>query len=55
MDKQEGLYTIRTPRLDGSSYTFWKNRMEFYMQSLGMDVWKSVEDIYEFSKFVDES
>ena len=29
--------------------------MEVYLQSLGMNVWKSIEDIYEFLKAADES
>ena len=50
MDNQEGLYTNQAPRFDGSNYAFWKKWMEIYLQSLGMDVWKSVEDGYEFPK-----
>ena len=55
MDKQEGLSTNRDPRFYGSNYAFWKTRMEVYLQSLGMDAWKSVEDGYEFPKAADES
>ena len=50
MDKQEGLSTNRDLIFDDSNYTFWKIRMEFYLQSLGMDVWKSMEVEYEFLK-----
>ena len=55
MDRQEVLSTNRAPRFDGSNYTFLKIRMEIYLQSLGMDVWKLVEDGYEFTKAADES
>ena len=55
MDKQEGLSTNRAPRFDGSNHTFWKIKMELYLQSLGMNIWKSVKDGLEFLKDVDES
>ena len=54
MDKQEGLSTNKASRFDGSNYAFLKIQLEFYLQSLGMDVWKSVEDGYEFLKATDE-
>ena len=54
MDKKEGLFTNRGPRFDGSNYPFWKIKMEVYLQSFGMDVWKLVEDGYEFPKDADE-
>ena len=50
MDKQEGLSTNRAPCFDGSNYTFWRIRMEVYLQSLGMDIWKLVEQVYRFPK-----
>ena len=42
-------------RFDGSNYTFWKIIMEVYLKTLGMDIWKLVEEGYEFPKVIDES
>ena len=50
MDKREGLSTNRAPRFDGSNYTFWRIRMEVYLQSLGVDIWQSVENGYNAPK-----
>ena len=47
MDKQEGLSSNRALVFYGSNYTFRKIRMEVYLQSLGMDVWKSIEEEYK--------
>ena len=55
MDKQEGLSINRAPRFKNSKYTFWNMRMEVYMWSLDMDMWKSIEDRYKFPKITDES
>ena len=54
MDKQEGRPTNRAPRFDRSNYTFWKIRMEFYLHLFGMEIWKSIEYIYEYPKAVEE-
>ena len=53
MDKQEGLSTNKDPIFDDSNYSFWKMRMKVCLQSLGMDVWKSIENIYKFPKVAD--
>ena len=50
MDKHEGISTNREPRLDCLNYTFWRIRMEVYLQSLGVDVWKSIENGYDVPK-----
>ena len=50
MDKREGLSTNIAPRFDCSNYTFWRIRMEVYLQSLGVNVWESVENDYNVPK-----
>ena len=50
MDKQEGFSTNRAPMFDVSNYTFWEILMGVYLKSLGMDIWKLVEDGYKFRK-----
>ena len=48
MENQEGLSTNREPWFDGSNYTFWKIQMEVYLEYLGIDIWKSVDNGYKF-------
>jgi hypothetical protein len=47
MDKQERLSLRKSPYFDGTNYAFWSIRMRVYLQSLGYDVWESIENGYE--------
>ena len=38
------------PPFYGSNFEYWKNRMETYLKSLGVDVWFSVASGYNASK-----
>jgi hypothetical protein len=38
------------PPFDGSNFEYWKNRMETYLKSLGVDVWFSVASGYNALK-----
>ena len=42
MENKEVLSTNITPRFDGSNYTFYRIRMDVYLQSLGVDIWNSL-------------
>jgi hypothetical protein len=35
----EGNIPNGIPPFDGSNFEYWKNRMETYLKSLGVDVW----------------
>jgi hypothetical protein len=39
-----------TPPFDGRNFEYWKNRMETYLKSLGVDVWFSVSSRYNALK-----
>ena len=55
MDKQEDMLTNRDPIFNGSNFIFLNISIEVYPHSLGMDVWKSIEDNYKFLKVANES
>ena len=40
--ESQGVYSSRIPIFDGTSYVFWKVRMEAYIMSLRVDVWTLV-------------
>ena len=50
MEKQEAMSTNQEPWFDGPNYTFWKLQMDFYLHSLGMDIWIFMEEGYDFPK-----
>ena len=50
MENKEFLSTNIKPRFDGSNYTFYRIRMDVYLQSLGVDIWHSVVNGYKNSK-----
>jgi hypothetical protein len=40
----EGFETDKPPFFDGMHFVYWKARMEFYMQSIDLDLWDVVLD-----------
>ncbi|XP_051127607.1 uncharacterized protein LOC127249059 [Andrographis paniculata] len=40
---REVISSIRPPVFDGNNYTYWKNRMEAYLLTLGDETWEAVE------------
>ena len=50
MERQEGLSTNKALRFDGMDNSFWKLKMEVYLQSLGVDIWVLVENGYHGPK-----
>lgn len=37
----------KEPQFDGTNFTFWKVRIEIYLMSLGVEVWKCLIDGYK--------
>jgi len=42
MKEIQDAYSSKIPVFDGTSYVFWKVRMEYYLMSLGVNVWSSI-------------
>ncbi|MQL69352.1 hypothetical protein Taro_001659 [Colocasia esculenta] len=40
----EGQSVNRPPLLDGEDYTYWKTRMEFFLQVLDYQIWSIIEE-----------
>ncbi|MQM22314.1 hypothetical protein Taro_055364 [Colocasia esculenta] len=40
----EGQSVNRPPLLDGEDYTYWKTRMEYFLQGLDYQIWSIVEE-----------
>ena len=41
---REGQSTTRPPFFDRNAYSYWKNRMRIYFQTLNYEIWEIVSD-----------
>jgi hypothetical protein len=51
MSNEDGIASIRPPLFNGNNLIFWKTRMRYYLQSLGVDVW-AIVGVYQYPSTV---
>lgn len=44
----EGAFINRPPSFNGTGYTYWKERMKIFIESIDLDIWDAVETVLLF-------